>query len=44
MYVPQLHFQCYPKSPPYPAPPPPLTYPPIPIFFFDPGIPLYWGI
>ena len=21
-YFPQLHFQCYPKSPPYPPPPP----------------------
>jgi hypothetical protein len=30
-YLPQLHFQCYPKSPPYP--PPPLPYPPIPIFW-----------
>jgi hypothetical protein len=20
MYFPQLHFQCYPKSPPYPSP------------------------
>jgi hypothetical protein len=29
-YFPQLHFQCYPKSPPYP--PPQLPYPPIPIF------------
>jgi hypothetical protein len=28
-YFPQLHFQCYPKSPPYP---PPLPYLPIPIF------------
>jgi hypothetical protein len=25
-YFPHLHFQCYPKSPPYP--PPPLPYPP----------------
>jgi hypothetical protein len=41
-YFPQLHFQCYTKSPPYP--PPPLPYPPIPIFFFGPGVPLYWGI
>jgi hypothetical protein len=23
-YFPQLHFQCYPKSPPYPPPPTPL--------------------
>jgi hypothetical protein len=30
-YFPQLHFQCYPKSPPYP--PPPLPYPPIPNFW-----------
>ena len=30
-YFPQLHFQCYPKSPPHP--PPPLPYPPIPIFW-----------
>jgi hypothetical protein len=28
-YFPQLPFQCYPKIPPYP---PPLPYPPIPIF------------
>jgi hypothetical protein len=27
-YIPQLHFQCYPKSLP-----PPLPYPPIPIFW-----------
>jgi hypothetical protein len=27
-YFPQLHFQCYPKSPPSPLP-----YPPIPIFW-----------
>jgi hypothetical protein len=26
-YFPQLHFQCFPKSPP-----PPLPYPPIPVF------------
>jgi hypothetical protein len=32
MYFPQLHFQCYPKSPPYP-PPPTLPYPPIPTFW-----------
>jgi hypothetical protein len=30
-YFLQLHFQCYPKSPPLP---PPLPYPPIPIFIF----------
>jgi hypothetical protein len=29
-YFPQLHFQCYAKSPP---PHPPLPYPPIPIFW-----------
>jgi hypothetical protein len=28
-YFPQLHLECHPKSPPYP---PPLPYPPIPIF------------
>jgi hypothetical protein len=32
-YLPHLHFQCYPKSPPYPPTTP-----------FSPGIPLYWGI
>jgi hypothetical protein len=31
-YFPQLHFQCSPKSPPYP-PPPTLPYPPISIFW-----------
>ena len=30
-YFPQLHLECYPKSPPYPSPP--LPYPPIPIFW-----------
>jgi hypothetical protein len=37
-YFPQLHFQCYPKSTPYP--PPPLLYPSIPIFLAleDPDI------
>jgi hypothetical protein len=30
MYFPQLHLECYPKSPPYP---PPLPYPPILIFW-----------
>jgi hypothetical protein len=29
-YFPHLHFQCYPKSPPYP---PPLPYPPAPPFW-----------
>jgi hypothetical protein len=42
-YFPQLHFQCYPKSLPYPPPPTSLpTHPPP--FFFGPGVPLYWGI
>jgi hypothetical protein len=40
-YFPQLHFQCYPKSPPYP----PHHFPTHPFpFFFGPGIPLYWSI
>jgi hypothetical protein len=30
-YFPQLHLECYPKSPPYP--PPPLPYPPTPTFW-----------
>jgi hypothetical protein len=30
MYFPHLHFQCYPKSPPYPSPNP---YPPTPTFW-----------
>jgi hypothetical protein len=30
-YFSQLHFQCYPKSPPYP--PAQLPYPPIPTFW-----------
>jgi hypothetical protein len=34
-YFPCLHFQCYPKSPPYPPPQPP-TYP-LPLF--GPGVP-----
>jgi hypothetical protein len=39
-YFPQLHLECYPKSPPYPPPHfPTHTFP-----FFGPGIPLYWGI
>jgi hypothetical protein len=29
-YFPHLHFQCYPKSPPYP---PPIPYPPTPPFW-----------
>jgi hypothetical protein len=40
MYFPQLHFQCYPKSPPYPHP----NSPTHPFPFFGPGVPLYWGI
>ena len=39
-YFPHLHFQCYPKSPPYPPPHSP-TYP-FPLF--GPGVPLYWDI
>ncbi|EDL00036.1 mCG146956 [Mus musculus] len=31
-YFPHLHFQCYPKSPPYP-PPTPLPYLPTPTFW-----------
>jgi hypothetical protein len=37
---PCLHFQCYPKSPPYPPPQSPTH--PFPLF--GPGVPLYWGI
>jgi hypothetical protein len=40
MYFPQLHLECYPKSPPYPPP----HFPTHPFLFFGPGIPLYWGI
>ena len=40
MYFPQLHLECYPKSPPYPS-----SHFPTHLFpFFDPDIPLYWGI
>jgi hypothetical protein len=39
-YFPHLHFQCYPKSPPYPPPHSPTH----PLLLFGPGIPLYWGI
>jgi hypothetical protein len=39
-YFPRLHFQCYPKSPPYPPPQAPTH--PLPLF--GPGVPLYWGI
>jgi hypothetical protein len=41
-YFPQLYFQCYPKSPPYPTHNSLPTY--SPPFFFGPGIPLYWGV
>jgi hypothetical protein len=30
-YFPRLHFQCYPKGPPYP--PPQIPYPPTPPFW-----------
>jgi hypothetical protein len=36
----RLHFQCYPKGPPYPPPQSPTH--PLPLF--GPGVPLYWGI
>jgi hypothetical protein len=39
-YFPRLHFQCYPKSPPYP--PPQSTTHPLPRF--GPRVPLYWEI
>jgi hypothetical protein len=39
-YFPHLHFQCYPKSPPYPPPHSPTH--PLPLF--GSGVPLYWGI
>ena len=39
-YFPQLHFQCYPKSPPCPPP----HFPTHPFPLFGPGVPLYWGI
>jgi hypothetical protein len=39
-YFPHLHFQCYPKSPPYP----PTHSPTHPLPLFGPGVPLYWGI
>jgi hypothetical protein len=39
-YFPHLHFQCYPKSPPYPPPNSPIH--PLPLF--GPGVPLYWAI
>jgi hypothetical protein len=34
-YFPQLHFQCYPKSPPHPPP----NSPTHPFPFFGPGVP-----
>jgi hypothetical protein len=39
-YFPHLHFQCYPKGPPYPPPQSPTH--PLPLF--GPGVLLYWGI
>jgi hypothetical protein len=39
-YFPQLHLECYPKSPPYPPP----YSPTHPFPLFGPGIPLYWDI
>jgi hypothetical protein len=39
-YFPHLHFQCYPKSPPYQPPQSPTH--PLPLF--GPGVPLYWGV
>ena len=39
-YFPRLHFQCYPKGPPYP----PTQSPTHPLPLFGPGVPLYWGI
>jgi hypothetical protein len=39
-YFPCFHFQCYPKSPPYP----PLQSPTQTLPLFGPGVPLYWGI
>ena len=38
-YLAHLHFQCYPKSPPYP---PPTPLPPTPTFWHWRS--LYWGI
>ena len=40
-YFPRLHFQCYPKGPPYPPHPQSPTHP-LPLF--GPGVSLYWGI
>jgi hypothetical protein len=39
-YFPQLHLECYPKSPPYPS----SHFPTHPFPFFGPGVPLFWGI
>jgi hypothetical protein len=39
-YFPHLHFQWYPKSPPYP----PTHSPTHPLPLFGPGVPLNWGI
>jgi hypothetical protein len=39
-YFPHLHFQCYPKSPPYP----PRHSPTHPLPLFGPDVPLYWDI
>jgi hypothetical protein len=39
-YFPHLHFQCYPKSTPYPPPQSPTH----PLQLFGPGVLLYWGI
>ena len=39
-YFLHLHFQCYPKTPPYPPPHSPTH--PLPLL--GPGDPLYWGI
>jgi hypothetical protein len=39
-YFPHLHFQSYPKSPPYPPPHSPTH--PLPLL--GSGFPLYWGI
>jgi hypothetical protein len=36
-YFPHLHFQCYPKGPPYP----PSQSPTHPLPLFGPGVPLY---
>ena len=38
MYFPQLHLECYPKSPSYPPP----QFPTHPFPLFGPAVPLYW--